>query len=184
LKIPWGDMTNLVDESAIFPQPHNLCILLIDDDELISSLMAEFLDELEHTTTHIANSGQQGLDIFANCLPRPNLLLCDLCMHGMDGFQFLAKVAQMGYVGDVIIMSGHDHQPPNTNEWHLSNYNGSVLHLAEKMARLQGLKVRATLEKPVSKVQLVGIVSQIRQQQINAKPALKNHLTRSADHPN
>ena len=110
----------------------------------------------------VAMSGQNGLDIYTAAERKPNLLLCDLCMPGMDGFQFLSKMAAKSYRGDVAIISGYDTEAPASGEWALGNYKASALHLAEKLARVQGLRVRATLEKPISLEQLGKLVAQVR----------------------
>lgn len=144
-----------------------LRILLVDDDEYMCELMAAMLNELEVDSVEVANSGQLGLDMYAAAEIKPNLLLCDLCMPGMDGFQFLSKMASKNYKGDVAIISSYDKEAPATGEWALGNYKASALHLAEKLARLQGLRVRATLEKPISLAQLGELISLIRGERSN-----------------
>lgn len=139
-----------------------LHILLVDDDEYMCELLSAMLAELEVDSVNVANSGQHGLDIYTAAALKPNLLLCDLCMPGMDGFQFLTKMANKSYKGDVAIISSYDTEAPATGEWALGNYKASALHLAEKLARLQGLKVRATLEKPISLTQLSALISAVR----------------------
>ena len=144
-----------------------LHILLVDDDEYMCELMAAMLNELAVDSVQVAMSGQHGLDIYTAAELKPNLLLCDLCMPGMDGFQFLSKMAGKSYRGDVAIISSYDTEAPVSGEWALGNYKASALHLAEKLARLQGLKVLATLEKPISLVQLGELISRVRSDRSN-----------------
>lgn len=139
-----------------------LYILLVDDDAYMCELLKEMFSELGIGEVYVAASGQRGLEIFATADPKPNLLLCDLCMPGMDGFQFLSKMAAKRYTGDVVIISSYNQQAPESAEWALANYKASSLKLAEKLARLQGLKVRATIEKPISRERLGDLISQIR----------------------
>lgn len=139
-----------------------LHILLVDDDEYICELLVSMLNDLAVDSVNVASSGQRGLDMYAAAEIKPNLLLCDLCMPGMDGFQFLSKMASKSYTGDVAIMSSYDTKAPASDEWALGNYKASTLHLAEKLARLQGLKVRATLEKPISLLQLSALISSVK----------------------
>lgn len=157
---------NPVNRRAASPQHHQhhqqLHILLVDDDEYMCELLTAMFNELEVDSINVATSGQHGLDIYSAAELKPNLLLCDLCMPGMDGFQFLSKMASKNYQGDVAIISSYDKEAPESGDWALGNYKASALHLAEKLARLQGLKVRATLEKPISLLQLSELISSVR----------------------
>lgn len=137
----------------------SLRVLLVDDDEFICEWLRTMLSDLGIETVHIASNGQHALEIFAAAHPKPNLVLCDLCMPGMDGFQFLSKMAAQSYRGDVAIISGYDKEAPASANWPLANYKASALHLAEKLARVQGLRVRATLEKPISREKLADLIS-------------------------
>jgi CheY-like chemotaxis protein len=137
-------------------------ILLIDDDVFNCEVLADMLTDLGAAVIHTAHSGAQALEIFQNSDPKPDLLLCDLCMPGMDGFEFLSRIANKKYRGEVVIMSSYDQQAPASGEWALSNYKASALKLAEKLARVQGLKVRATLEKPISRQQLGEVMAQMQ----------------------
>lgn len=153
---------NSAERSPLSAHDQQLHILLVDDDEYMCELLVDMLNELAVDSINVANSGQHGLDAYTAAEPKPNLLLCDLCMPGMDGFQFLGKMAGKRYIGDVAIMSSYDTHAPASGEWALGNYKASALHLAEKLARLQGLKVRATLEKPISLVQLSELINSVR----------------------
>jgi CheY-like chemotaxis protein len=137
-------------------------ILLIDDDVFHCELLLDMLSDLGVEQILTAHSGTQALDIFKSADPKPDLLLCDLCMPGMDGFEFLSRIANKRFQGEVVIMSSYDHQAPATGDWALSNYKASALKLAEKLARVQGLKVRATLEKPISRQQLGVVIGQLQ----------------------
>ncbi len=159
-------MNSVIQQSAS-THDQQLHILLVDDDEYMCELLAAMLLELGVDSVNVANSGKHGLDIYATAELKPNLLLCDLCMPEMDGFQFLTKMANKSFKGDVAIISSYDTEAPATGEWALGNYKASALHLAEKLARLQGLKVRATLEKPISLIQLSALISAVRSARSN-----------------
>ncbi|MFZ6749819.1 response regulator [Undibacterium sp. Ren11W] len=155
-------MSNAVDPYSSRVKPALPSILLIDDDVFNCEVLVDMLTDLGVAMIHTAHSGAQALEIFNNSEPKPDLLLCDLCMPGMDGFELLTKIAHKRFSGEVVIMSSYDHQAPATGDWALSNYKASALKLAEKLARVQGLKVRATLEKPISRQQLAELMAQLQ----------------------
>lgn len=147
-------MLNVANPSTSSNEVAAPSILVIDDDVFNCEVLVDMLTDLGLTLIQTANSGLQALEIYRNTEPKPDILLCDLCMPGMDGFEFLSKIAHKQFRGEVVIMSSYDHQAPASGEWALTNYKASALKLAEKLARVQGLKVRATLEKPISRQQL------------------------------
>lgn len=125
-------------------------ILIVDDDEFLLELMTEMISQRGITSIQIANNGLKALQLYRNSTPQPNLIICDLCMPELGGMELLNHLAKDGCKADVLIMSGHNLIPPENMYWTMSNYNGPVLNLAEKLAKNQGLNVRATFEKPIT----------------------------------
>ncbi len=154
-------MLNSVNTIDVATNFHPLRVLLVDDDIYMCELTVEVLAELGINNVAIAHSGQDGLDLFVAADPKPDLVLCDLCMPGMDGFQFLRKIAAKSYTGEVVIISSYNHHAPASSEWTLANYKASILKLAEKLARLQGLNVRGSLEKPIARAKLSELIATI-----------------------
>jgi signal transduction histidine kinase len=64
-------------------------IVLIDDDEAFRGFLAEVLTEASHEVVP-AGSGPAGLEAIRG--RRPDLVLCDVQMPGMDGYQVLEGV--------------------------------------------------------------------------------------------
>jgi DNA-binding NarL/FixJ family response regulator len=64
-------------------------ILVIDDDEDFLEMTESFLEE--HYETALAVSGSQALELLAAGLS-PDLILLDLSMPGMDGYETLRKM--------------------------------------------------------------------------------------------
>lgn len=76
------------------------CILLVDDDQTTILLTQLFLESMSLTDVHASSNGQEAIDfILDHCkdpTPQcPNLVLLDLNMPVMDGFEFLDEFEQM-----------------------------------------------------------------------------------------
>jgi CheY-like chemotaxis protein len=79
-------------------------ILVIDDEPSIRMLLENFLSK--SYDVHPEGGGQQALDWLEGNLP--DLIICDVQMPGVDGYQFLEKLRQRGYTRHtpVIMLSG------------------------------------------------------------------------------
>jgi DNA-binding NarL/FixJ family response regulator len=68
------------------------CILCIEDDAGTAELLAEELQEAGFRV-RLAHSGNEGI---AAMTPRPDLVLCDIDMPEMSGYDVLRKVRSLG----------------------------------------------------------------------------------------
>lgn len=68
-------------------------ILVIDDEESIRLLLENFLSQDYEVTCK--NDGLQALEWLEGNLP--DLIICDIQMPNLDGYQFVEKVHQRGY---------------------------------------------------------------------------------------
>jgi CheY-like chemotaxis protein len=64
-------------------------ILVIDDSELVRSIMAQILVHMGLETIE-AEDGSEGLEMAEKYLP--DLIFCDLVMPGLDGYQVQAQL--------------------------------------------------------------------------------------------
>ncbi|MFH1620802.1 MAG: response regulator [Patescibacteria group bacterium] len=69
--------------------PNKLNILLVEDDGFLASIYAQKL-ELEGFEVSLAVNGEDGLRLATK--EKPNLILLDLLMPKMDGFEMLEKL--------------------------------------------------------------------------------------------
>jgi CheY-like chemotaxis protein len=67
---------------------HCNTVLIIEDDRSIRETLKITL-EVEGFSVHVASNGQEGLAL-AKQIPRPCLILLDLMMPVMNGFEFLS----------------------------------------------------------------------------------------------
>jgi two-component system, chemotaxis family, chemotaxis protein CheY len=87
-------------------------ILIVDDDENILSALGELL-ELEGYPVEKARNGREALDRLGASRDTPGLILLDLKMPVMDGWQFLAERAKEPSARDVpvVLLSGLPYIP-------------------------------------------------------------------------
>jgi len=121
----------------------NLCTLVIDDDEFQLDFVVDQLTELGIKQVTTANSGRSALASFDSMSRKPDLLICDLQMPDMDGFEVMAALELRKFTGGVILMSGQ---------------GARVLHSASLVAQLARQEFLGTIEKPVSKEELYKLI--------------------------
>lgn len=72
-----------------------ITVLIIDDDDDDRFFMQQaFLTDSPHTRVHLAASGQQALDLLNSTRYLPDVILLDLNMPIMDGFEVLGHLQQ------------------------------------------------------------------------------------------
>lgn len=72
-----------------------ITVLIIDDDEDDRFFMEQaFMTDSPYTWVHTAADGQQALKLLSSVHPLPNVILLDLNMPGMNGFEVLVHVKQ------------------------------------------------------------------------------------------
>jgi putative two-component system response regulator len=82
-------------------------ILIVDDDPLIRNMMCQVLSRQGHTVDS-ASDGQSALGKVS--ASSPDLILLDLKMPGMDGFEVVRQIKKNSETGDIpiIAITGHD----------------------------------------------------------------------------
>jgi CheY-like chemotaxis protein len=89
-------------------------VLLVDDDPTCNFLCTKFLDTLGTIETSVALNGQQALDFLMDQKRHslPDIILLDLNMPVMDGFEFLHAFRQLRIPGqskvEIVILSSSD----------------------------------------------------------------------------
>jgi len=79
-------------------------ILIIDDDLIIRERLKKLL-ELDNYTVFTAENGQKGLVLYQE--KKPEILLVDIKMPGLDGIDVLKHIKETPYKSEVIMITGH-----------------------------------------------------------------------------
>lgn len=122
-----------------------LRVLLLDDDPFQLSLLEDMLEDLG--TFEVASATHANAALAMLKASPPDLMVCDLSMPDMDGIEFLRHVAEDGYNGTVVLLSGME---------------SAVLKAAERLAMAQGLTILGACAKPVALVELGDLVNLAR----------------------
>jgi two-component system, OmpR family, alkaline phosphatase synthesis response regulator PhoP len=79
----------------------NKSILLVDDDEDIIEFLKYNLSKNNYTV-FTANNGQDAIEVALK--EKPDIILLDIMMDGMDGIQVCEKIKEIGKINDSLIM--------------------------------------------------------------------------------
>jgi len=79
-------------------------ILIIDDEKPTLKMFSLFL-EVYGFSILTAESGEEGLDVFER--ERPEIVLTDIKMPGMDGIEVLREIKRRSPTTEVIVITGH-----------------------------------------------------------------------------
>ncbi|WP_031479807.1 response regulator [Maridesulfovibrio frigidus] len=79
-------------------------ILVIDDEKATLSMFKMLLSVYGHEVL-TAENGEVGIELFA--AEKPDLVMTDIKMPGMDGLQVLGKIKAMSPDAEVIVITGH-----------------------------------------------------------------------------
>jgi len=76
-------------------------ILVIDDEEIITSLLQDCLEQMGHEVT-VANSGLEGLRRVANV--KPDVITLDIKMPGLSGIDVLKRLKDNSMTKDISVI--------------------------------------------------------------------------------
>lgn len=141
-------------------------ILVLDDDPFMLKLIAHMLESQGCTSVTTLDNGPAALKMVDRPNERPDLILLDLNMPGMDGMEFVRHLVEHRYSGSLILMSGEDEH---------------LLRASEKLVRAHKIPLLGLCHKPVTGYVLASLLERFPLAHQNNVPARSN--VQSANSP-
>jgi len=118
--------------------------LVVDDEEFMLDFLCMAVEKSGVGNVISATSGAEALDQVEDRQQMFDVIVCDLQMPGMDGIEVIRQLANDGFSGGIILVSGEDER---------------VLKTAENMAQVRGLKVIGSLCKPMPVHEIISMMN-------------------------
>lgn len=125
-------------------------VLIIDDDKELCTLMKKCV-ERENLAVVVANGGIEGLRILEENKDTCLLIILDIMMPDLDGFQVLQQIRQTSNVPVLMLTAKSDEEDKVSGlRMGADDYLTKPFSINELMARVHSLIRRYTLLNPVS----------------------------------
>jgi ligand-binding sensor domain-containing protein/CheY-like chemotaxis protein len=140
IKLPAGPVVEPeeVDEGGSFQETTDKHILVVEDEQMIRDVYIEILEMRDHSVSAFSNA-EDALEAWQTDTYK--LILCDLGLPGMNGWEFISKIREVDSNIPIIVLTG----------W--GNEIGKE--------RAKELDVQKVLAKPVSLEELMGTINEL-----------------------
>ncbi len=120
-------------------------ILVVEDDEKLNQIVCTYLNDSGFQTKGCLNANDAYEEMYNNLY---NLIISDIMMPGIDGFEFAATVRQVNWTIPILFISAKDDLPSKQKGFQLGidDYMVKPIELAELLLRVRALLRRANIE--------------------------------------
>ena len=128
-------------------------VIIIDDDKELCTLMKKCVEQ-ENLTAIIANGGIEGLQMLEENKNICSLIILDIMMPDLDGFQVLQQIRQTSNVPVLMLTAKSDEEDKVSGlRMGADDYLTKPFSINELMARVNSLIRRYTLLNPTSRTE-------------------------------
>lgn len=132
---------------AAGPSPlDDLSVLVVEDHDFQRRSLLRLLAGLGVRTLAEASDGAAALEFLAGS-PQPDVIICDIDMPGMDGVQFINRVAERRLASAVVIASGLD---------------AKVVAAVKAIGESHGVQLLGAVEKPLTSRRVAELLGSYR----------------------
>ncbi|MDP3223016.1 MAG: EAL domain-containing response regulator [Rubrivivax sp.] len=124
------------EDSATQRQPG---LLLVDDDPFMLGMQSRMLRSMGYSKIGTAASADAALALVLAGRAAVDVVVCDLNMPDVDGIEFLRRLGDSGFAGNVILLSGEGPR---------------IIHAVQKLLAGRPLRILGALEKPAGRAAL------------------------------
>lgn len=135
-------------------------VMVVDDSALQRLYALDLLASLGITRTLQGCDGRNALTVLAGAAYKPDILITDLEMPGMDGVDLIRHIAEQKLASALIVVSSRE---------------SSLLSSVEIMANEHGLAVLGVAEKPLSCDSLAALIARF---QLTSPSSAKQNIER------
>lgn len=121
------------------PMPRQPGLLLVDDDPFMLGMQSRMLRSMGYTMIGTAASADAALMMLGEEQAAADVVICDLNMPDVDGLEFLRRLGDSNFRGNVIVLSGEGPR---------------IIHAVRKLLAGRPLRILGALEKPAGRTAL------------------------------